>query len=59
MGKLFILSASLVKTATNATLTSVMQGYRLTENEDEAKGAFLSAVMAEKPDFLIAEILCL
>lgn len=59
MGKLFILSASLVKYEPGKTITSIMQGYRLSESEDAAKGSFLTAVMAERPGFPICEILCL
>ena len=57
MEKLYILAASLVKSEPGRTATSLMQGWRLSSSEDAAKGAFLSTVMAEKPDFCIAQLL--
>ena len=57
MSGLYILSASLVRPEPGQTAISMMQGYRHAENEDEARGSFVAAVMKEKPDFSISQLL--
>lgn len=57
MSGLYILAASLVKPDVGKTAISLMQGYRHAKNEDEARGSFVAAVMKEKPDFSISQVL--
>jgi hypothetical protein len=57
--KLFILAAMVTKQDGLRTVMSSMQGYRVRATEDEAKGSFVDAVMKEKPDFSITQILCM
>ena len=57
--KLFLLCASLTKSGPGQVITSVMQGYRVTDDEEKAKGGFVTSVMKEKPDFSISQILCM
>lgn len=59
MGKLYLLSASLIKSEPGKTVHSLMQGYRVSDSEDAAKGGFVDAVMAEKPGFAISQLLCM
>ena len=49
---LWVVSASVSKSAPESTVNSHMSGYRVAASEDEARGSFFSAVMAEKPGFL-------
>ena len=59
MGKLYMLSASVIKSEPGKTTHSLMQGYRVCESENEAKGYFVSSVMEEKPGFAIQQLLCM
>lgn len=56
---LFILSAAIIKSEPGQMVYSHMQGYRVSESEDEAKGKFITAVMDEKPGFSISGLLCM
>lgn len=57
--KLFLLAARAVKNIPTGYVTNVMAGYRLIENEDAAKGSFVSFVLDEKRDAQIDSLLCL
>jgi hypothetical protein len=57
--KLFILSAMLSKQDGLQTKLSLMQGYRVRATDEEAKGAFLDAIMNDKPDYAIQQVLCM
>lgn len=56
--RLWLLSASVRKEVPGANITSHLHGYRLCASEDEARGSFLTCVMAEKPGFALTEMLC-
>lgn len=56
---LFILSALMTKTDAYSTSTAVVHGYRVTTDEDTAKGSFVQFCFQRKPEFTIADLLCL
>lgn len=57
MSGLYILSAELMRQEHGTTAINIMQGYRLAQNEDEARGSFVATVWKEKPGFSISQLL--
>lgn len=56
--KLWMLAALLVKQGPNGgSIRNMMQGYRVRETEDEARGSFVAAVFEKNPDYAIDQML--
>ena len=63
MVKLYSLAALMQKSTTDknfntTTTTVVINGYKVCNNENEAKGWFLTECKNSKPDWFLVEILC-
>lgn len=54
----YVLSALLSKQGVGNTTTSGMCGWRICDNEDEARGSFFAAAQREKPGFAVVDITC-
>lgn len=56
---LYALAATVKQSTPTGFQMSQAQGYRLSRNEDEARGSFVAAVMERCPDWEIALLSCL